>query len=115
MAEIKLNVYNKNKVVKTYKTSDLYVEVGVVEEIFKLVDIDKLLDSKATQEELGTMILKVLVKGWDCFKDVILEVFEGMTEEEFKHTHLNEVASVIMTILFSALNDLNKINTNSKN
>lgn len=115
MAEIKLNIYNKNKVVKTYKTSDLFVEVGLVEDIFKLVDIDKLLDKSTSEEDLGKMVLKLVIKGWGSFKAVILELFEGLTEEEFKHTRLNEVASVILAIVMGALTSLNNIETGKKN
>lgn len=115
MAELKLKIYEKNKVVKTYKTSDVFVETGVVEEIFKLVDIDKLLNKSTSQEDLGKMVLKVVVKGWDSFKWVILQIFDGLTEEEFKHTRLNDVVKVIMAVLLSSLSSLNEIGTDEKN
>lgn len=115
MAELKLKIYEKNKVVKTYKTSDVFVETGVVEEIFKLVDIDKLLNKSTSQEDLGKMVLKVVVKGWDSFKAVILQIFDGITEEEFKHTRLNDVVKVIMAVLLSSLSSLNEIGTDEKN
>lgn len=117
MQELKINIYNKKKIVKTYKTNDIFITTGTVENIFKLVDIDKLLDKATSQEELGKMVLKIVIKGWAKFKDVILEIFEedGMTEEEFENTRLNEIVKFIMYILTNALNSLNDIETNEKN
>lgn len=116
MKELKLNVYDiKGKVVKTYKTECLLITTGVVERIFELVDIDKLVNKTTSQEELGKELLKVIVKGWKNFKDVILSMFDGITEEEWKRTRINEVASIIIYILQEALSSLNDIGGNEKN
>lgn len=115
MQELKLNIYNKKKIVKTYTTNDVNITTGIVEKIFKLVDIDKLLNTSTSQEDLGKMILKVVIKGFSDFKIVIIESFEGMTEEEFWNTHFDEVAKVIMYILTNAISSLNGIGTNEKN
>lgn len=114
MQELKLNIYNKKKIVKTYTTNDVNITTGIVEKIFKLVDIDKLLNISTSQDDLGKMILKVVIKGFSDFKVVILDSFEGMTEEEFWNTHFDEVAKVIMYILTNAISSLNGIGTNEK-
>ena len=116
MKELKLNIYNrKGKVEKTYKNEDVFISTGVVEEIFELVDIDKLVSKTTTKEELGKELLKVIVKGWKNFKEIILSFFDGMTEEEWKRTKINEIASIIIYILQEALSSLNDIGGNEKN
>lgn len=110
-----LNIYdNKGNIVKTYKTEYIYISTGIVEDIFKLVDIDKLLSKGTTQEELGAEMLKIVVKGWSNFKQIIMQIFDGLTEEEFKNTRLNEIVSIIFYILNNALSSLNNIGTNEK-
>ena len=110
-----LNIYdNKGNIVKTYKTEYIYISTGIVEDIFKLVDIDKLLSKGTTQEELGAEMLKIVVKGWGNFKQIIMQIFDGLTEEEFKNTRLNEIVSIIFYILNNALSSLNNIGTNEK-
>lgn len=116
MKELKINIYdNKNNVVKTYTTKDIYVSTGIVEDIFKLVDIDVFLSKTNDADLMGRELIKIVVKGWSSFKEVILQVFEGMTEEEFRHSHLNEINTVILYILQNALVSLNGIGTNEKN
>lgn len=111
-----LHIYdNKNNIVKTYKTDYSFITTGIVEDIFKLVDIDKLMNKNTTQDELGRELLKIVVKGWDSFKSIIISLFDGLTEEEFKQTHLNEIVNIIFYILNNALSSLNSIGTNEKN
>ena len=116
MKEIKLNIYdNKHKVVKTYRTTDVFVTTGIVEGLFKLIDIDVFLAKNTDPDTMGRELIKILVKGWDDFKSIILQLFDGMTEDEFKNTALSEVNSVILYILQSALVSLNGIGTTEKN
>ena len=114
MSELKLNIYNKNKIEKTYIVEDAYINTGIVETIFDLVDIDKLMNESTTQEELGRELLKIIVKGWGSFKQVIMELCDGLTEEEWKKTKLNEVAQIIIAILQNALSSLNDIGGTEK-
>lgn len=113
--ELKLNIYNKAKIIKTYTTKNIYINTSVVETIFELVDIDKLMNKTTSQEELGKELLKIIVKGWANFKNVIFELFEGITEEEWKKTRINEVARLIIFILQDALAALNDIGGSEKN
>lgn len=113
--DIKLNIYKRDKIVKTYSTKSLYITTGTVEKIFKETDVDKLLAENTTQEKVGREILKICVKGFPNFKDTILDIFEGMTEEEWGNTHIDEIARVIFLILQNALASLNGINVNEKN
>lgn len=111
-----LNIYDKKgKVVKTYSTNEIFVTTGIVEDIFKYVDIDTLLNKSTSQEDLGKLILKIVVKGWSNFKEIILNLFDNLTEEEFRETRINEVASVILNVLTYALSSLNSIGTSEKN
>ena len=115
MQEVVLNIYNKDKIEKTFKTKDIYINTGIVETIFDLVDIDKLMNKSTSQEDLGRELLKVIVKGWGSFKEVIKQIFPDLTEEDWKKTRLNEVTSIIITILQNALSSLNDIGGNEKN
>ena len=115
MSELKLNIYNKDKIEKSYIVNDAYINTGIVETIFDLVDIDKLMSKTTTQEELGKELLKIIVKGWSSFKQVIMELCEGLTEEEWKKTKIGDVAKIIIAILQNALSSLNEVGGSEKN
>ena len=116
MRELKLNIYdNKHQVIKTYTSTDVFISTGIVEDLFKVIDIDKFLSKNNDADTMGRELIKIIFKGWDNFKEIILQVFDGITEDEFKHTDLAEINVAIMYILQNALSSLNGIGTNEKN
>lgn len=116
MRELKLNIFDsKHKVIKTYTSTDIFISTGIVEDLFKVIDIDKFLSKTNDADTMGRELIKIIIKGWDNFKEIILQVFDGITEDEFKHTDLAEINVVIMYVLQNALSSLNGIGTNEKN
>lgn len=112
--ELKLNIYEKNKIVKTYTAQDFTLETGICEDIMCLVDFDKFA-GKMDVNELGFEILKVVQKSFSKFRPFLQDIFDGLTDEEYRHTSIKEVAGIVLDIVNHTFNGLLSIRGNSKN
>ena len=98
---------------KTYVASDFMLTTGLCEDALKLVDFDKLLASDMDQTRLGFEVLHLLSNGLDKFRPFFLDMFEGMTEEEFRNTSMKELAKVVIEVVKYSVNELNAITGNN--
>lgn len=112
--ELILNIYDNNKIIRTYTADKITLTTGVVEDILQNVNIDNLVNVK-DDNVLGTEILKIVIKSYDKFKVFIKQIFEGMTDEEYRMTSVTEVAICIIQVVNYAISELFKIGDNSKN
>lgn len=111
---LKLNIYDKNKIAKTYTADTTYIMYGTIEDIIGLIDFDKLtdLEDKATQIELG----KIIIKAIPMLKPMLKEIFEELTDEEIRKTRVNELVPLFVEIFTYAFSELTLVNKNtSKN
>lgn len=113
--ELKLNIYDGKNVVKTYEAGDFTLTTGVCEDIINTVDIDKLTSGKLKDKELGIEVVKIVAKSFSKFRPFLQDVFEGLTEEEYRHTSIKEVANVVVTIVQYTVSELFNVGGNSKN
>ena len=104
MAELKLNIYNRKEIVKTYEAESYDLTFGVVEDLINLVDLEKLNldDNNEVIKEAG----KIVLGGMDIIKPLYKDIFEGLTDEELRNTHLSELASVLINVLKFAINQM---------
>lgn len=104
--ELKLNVYKNGKVVKTYTTNDFVLTTGTCEDVLNLVDIDKLTSGGLDDQKLGFEILNTVKKSFPTFKPFLQDIFNGLTEKEFRQTSIKEVAQVVIQIVKFTINEL---------
>lgn len=112
---LKLNIYNGKKVVKTYEANDFTLTTGVCEDIINEIDIDKLTSGKLDDQTLGIEVIKIVAKSFSKFKPFLQNVFEGLTDEEYRNTSIKEVAAVVVTIVQYTVGELFNVGGNSKN
>ena len=112
-----LNVFDKEGkgIEKTYRCEDFRILTGVCEDILDVVDIDGMLDQGMKTEELGQAVMKIVLKGYPKFRTIIMQTFDGISEEEYKRTDITEVGKVIVSIVLYTLTNLFDIKTPSKN
>lgn len=103
--ELRLNVYKRGEVEKTYQTDTCDILFGTVDDILELIDIDKL-DKKDNEMEIAKIIVKAIPK----LKDLLKDVFPGITEEEIKRTKLRELVPLFINICKFSVNGI--ISTN---
>ena len=94
---MKLNIYYKGKIEKTY-TADTYdLMFGTVEDVAEAVDLDKLQTGSDT--EIIKMVGKLVMGSMDTVRDLLKDIFDGITDEELKHTKVKEVAKVLIDVV----------------
>lgn len=109
---MKLNIYEKKKIVKTYEAETYDLMFGTVEDFIELVDLDKL--QTGSDAEIIKLVGGVVLKGMDVIKPLLKDVFEGLTDEELRNTKVSEIASVLVDIVKFAVTELSK-GANGKN
>lgn len=107
--ELKLNIYskdNKNKIEKTYITDTVNIMFGTIEDIFEIVDIEKINDNEE--------IVKMVIKGMKLLKPFLKNVFDGLTDDELRQTNIKELVIVFVEIFKYTFNEIMSM-PNSKN
>lgn len=92
MSTIKLNVYkNRKEIEKTYEVEGYDLFYGTVEDFIKVIDVDKINDD--------VEIIKMVIGCLDQVKPLLLDVFEGLSEEELKRTKVKEIIPCIVKVV----------------
>ena len=110
--ELKLNIYEKKNIVKTYTVETYDLMFGTVEDLLNVIDIDNI--QAEDKKELVKAIAKILAHSLDVVKPFLKDVFDGLTDEELRNTKLKEIIDVIANIITYSINQITKGN-NGKN
>lgn len=105
--ELKLNIYNGKVIEKTYITDTYDLMYGTIEDVLNVIDLDKIDKSV----ELGKMIIRLL----PLIKPFLKDVFDGLTDEELRHTKVKEVKQIFEKIFSYGVDLLIGVEDNSKN
>lgn len=110
--ELKLNVYKGKEVEKTYTAHDFKLYTRDVEDILNLINVESFTGSN--EQEASTEIIKAVAKGFSKFKPIVQNVFDGLTDDEYGRTSIQELGAVIFQIFTYAISEMFTF-TNSKN
>ena len=110
--DLKLNIYEKRKIVKTYTAETYDLMFGTVEDLLNVIDIDNIQAGDKT--ELIKAVAKVLAHSMDIVKPLLKDVFDGLTDEELRNTSIKEIVDVLSNIVTYSINQITKGN-NGKN
>lgn len=110
--ELKLNIYEKKSIKKTYTAETYDLMFGTVEDLLELINIDNL--QSGSDVEIIKLVGNVVVKGMNIIKPLLKDIFEGLTDDELKHTKVNEIAKVLINVVKSSINEMSK-GANGKN
>lgn len=112
---MELNIKENGKIIKTYKAETFTLTMGVCEDILKNIDIDKILNYQTiSKDELAIEILKIVTKSFPSFKNVLMDMFSGLTEEEYRKASITDVAGAIFAAINHMISELNSIGGNKK-
>lgn len=109
---MKLNIYEKKKIVKTYETNTYDLMFGTVEDVANAIDIDSL--KTGSDKEIISLVVKLVTTSMGTLKYLLLDIFDGLTEEELKNTKVSEIVNVLVDTIKFTIEQLN-IGTNGKN
>lgn len=111
---MKLNIYGKvdgkKAVVKTYEVGTYDLMFGTCEDVANVVDLDQL--KTGTDAEIVKMVGSAVINSKDTIKTLLLDIFEGLTEDELKNTKIKEIAGVLVDVVKYTITQLT---ANSKN
>lgn len=110
--DLKLNIYEKKQIVKTYTAETYDLMFGTVEDLLDVIDIDNI--QEGNKADLLKAVAKVLASSLDIVKPLLKDIFEGLTDEELRKTKLSEIVDAISNIITYSINQITKGN-NGKN
>jgi hypothetical protein len=96
--ELKLNIYNKNEIEKTYMSDTYDIKYGTIEDILDVVDLDKINNAN----ELGKMVIRIL----PLVKPLLKDIFEELTDEELRRTKVRELIPLFSEIFKYSFDEL---------
>ena len=95
---LKLNIYNKKNITKTYTTESYDIMFGTVEDLLNLIDLEKINNSKNDMEFIK-VVTEAVVKGFDIIKPLLKDIFEGLTDDELRNTKISEIVNILVSII----------------
>lgn len=102
-----LKIYDGKTVVKEYHAETLDLSFGVVEDVLDALDFENMND----QRQLAGMIVKAIKQ----LRPFIKDIFEGVTDDEIRHTHINNLVEIFKDLYKYAMTELGTAAGNEKN
>ena len=102
---MKLNIYEKKRIVKTYEADTYNLLFGVLEDVADAIKLDDL--KEGTNVEIIKMAGKLVLESKDTVKGLMLDIFDGLTAEELRGASINEMAKVLVEVVRYTIDQLN--------
>ena len=109
---MKLNIYEKKKILKTYEVDTYDLMFGTVEDVANVINLDTL--KTGSDVEIIQMVGKLVMSSMDTVKNLLKDIFDGITDEELKKTKVSEIATVLVDVVKFTIAQLN-LGGNKKN
>lgn len=92
-----LNIYEKKKIVKTYEADAYDLTFGVVEDVADAIKLDDL--KSGTDAEIIKLAANLVLKSTGTVRELMKDIFEGITDEELRKTKVVEQAGVLVEVV----------------
>lgn len=102
---MKLNIYEKKKVVKTYETDTYDLMFGTVEDIADAIKLDEL--QTGADVEIIVMAGNLIKTSKETVKELLKDIFDGLTDNEIKKTKINEIVTCLVDVVKFTVSQLN--------
>ncbi len=103
---MKLNIYEKRQVIKTYEADAYDLPFGVIEDVADVINLDAI--ETGSNTELIKAAGNIVLKCKDTVKNLMKDIFEGITDEELKKTKVTEMAQVLIEVVKYTADQLTK-------
>ena len=101
---MKLNIYDHKEVIKTYEADEYELMFGTVEDMIDAAKLDKI--ESGTDAEIVIAATNLVTTSMDTVKDLLKDVFDGMTDDEIRHTRVSEIVNVIVDVIRYAISQI---------
>lgn len=112
---MELRIYkNGREIEKVYQADGYRLTFGVVEDLVSLIgSIDW---AGSTDDTAGILeILKVLPRGIESIKPIVMDVYDGITEEELKRADVGDLIQTFVEVFRYSIGSLQKLGGDRKN
>lgn len=100
-----LNIYKKKNIVKTYEADTYDLMFGTIEDVADAINLDAL--EKGTDVEIIKLVGKLVLTNMNLVKDLLKDIFDGLTDKELKHAKVSEIAVVLIEVVKFTISQLN--------
>ena len=101
---MKLNIYDHKEVIKTYEANEYELMFGTVEDMIDAAKLDKI--ESGTDAEIVIAATNLVTTSMDTVKDLLKDVFDGLTDDEIRHTRVSEIVNVIVDVIKYAISQI---------
>ena len=108
---MKLTIYENKKPVKTYTAEAYDLMFGTVEDIAEAMNLDNL--KTGSDVEIIGLAVDLIKRNMATVKDLLKDIFEGLTDDEIKHARVRDIARVLVDVVKYTIGQLKS--DNSKN
>ena len=102
---MKLNIYEKKQVVKTYETDTYDLMWGTIEDVAAAIDLDKL--ETGSDVEIIKLVGKLIFTSMGTISGLLKDIFDGLTDEELRNAKTSEIAIVLIDVVKFTIAQLN--------
>lgn len=102
---MKLNVYEKKKVVKTYTADSYKLLLGTVEDVTNAVNLDNM--KTGSNAEIIGMAFNLVKNSYSTVVNLMKDIFDDITDEDLKKCAVDEIVTVIAEVITMTLVQLN--------
>lgn len=109
---MKLDIYEHKTVVKTYETDTYEIMFGTVEDLINAAKLDTI--EKGSDAEIVVAATNLVTTSMDTVKDLLKDIFEGLTDDEIKHTRVSDIVNVIVEVILYAVGQISIFGGNKR-
>lgn len=101
---MKLTIYENKKPVKTYTAEAYDLMFGTVEDIAEAMNLDNL--KTGSDVEIIGLAVDLIKRNMATVKDLLKDIFEGLTDDEIKHARVRDIARVLVDVVKYTISQL---------
>lgn len=109
---MKLDIYDHKTVVKTYETDTYEIMFGTVEDLINAAKLDTI--EKGSDTEIVVAATNLVTTSMDTVKDLLKDIFEGLTDDEIKRTRVSDIVNVIVEVILYAVGQISVFGGNKR-
>ena len=101
---MKLNIYSGNDIIKVYETGAYNLKFGTIEDVANAVNLDNL--KTGSNAEYIQMAVNLVLNSMDTVKNLMKDIFKGITDEELRNSSVKEMALVLVDVVTYTMQEL---------
>lgn len=87
---MKLCIYNKKEIIKTFESDEFKLKFGVLEDLIDAIELDNI--KSLDDDEIIKFVTEVIPQARDTVKDLLKEMFDDITDEDIREAAIDDIA-----------------------